>query len=79
MASKMKAAKAKGKLGILLPGLGAVATTTIAGVFAVNKGLGQPIGSLTQMGRMRMGKRTSINKPLIKDVVPIQPLKNVVF
>lgn len=75
----MKATKAKGKLGILLPGMGAVATTTIAGVYAVNKGLGQPIGSLTQMGRMRMGKRTKVNKPLIKDVVPIQPLKNVVF
>ncbi len=70
---------AKGKLGILLPGMGAVATTTIAGVHAVNKGLSDPIGSLSQMGRMRIGRRTENNKPFIKDVVSLQNLKNVVF
>ena len=76
---KLKVEKPTGKLGILLPGMGAVATTFIAGVYAVNKNISKPIGSLTQMGRMRLGKRTEINKPLIKDVVPIQNLKNVVF
>lgn len=75
----MKVEKPKGKLGILLPGLGAVATTTIAGVVAVNKGLSEPVGSLTQIGRMRVGKRTQKNNPLIKEVVPIHPLKDVVF
>lgn len=78
-ASNIKVEKPKGKLGILLPGLGAVATTTIAGVVAVNKGLSEPVGSLTQIGRMRVGKRTQKNNPLIKEVVPIHPLKDVVF
>ncbi len=77
--AKQKVQAAKGKLGILLPGMGAVATTTIAGVYAINKGLSKPIGSLTQMGRLRIGKRTKVNKPFIKDVVPIQKLKDVVF
>jgi myo-inositol-1-phosphate synthase len=75
----MSVSKPKGKLGILLPGLGAVATTTIAGVVAVNKGLSQPIGSLTQMGRIRVGKRTKMERPMINELVPIQPLKDVVF
>ena len=79
MSKKGLASKASGKLGILLPGMGAVATTFIAGVYAVNKGISSPIGSLTQMGRLRIGKRTENNKPLIKDVVPIQNLKKVVF
>lgn len=79
MLKKTKIEKPKGKLGILLPGLGAVATTTIAGVIAVNKGLSLPIGSLTQMGRMRIGKRTENKQPLIKDVIPLQSIKNVVF
>lgn len=79
MANKMKVEKAKGKLGILLPGLGAVATTTIAGVVAVNKGLSQPVGSLTQMGRIRVGKRTKKERPFIHQLVPIHPLKDVVF
>lgn len=79
MAKKMKVEKPKGKLGILMPGMGAVATTTIAGVFAVNKGISLPIGSLTQMGRMRIGKRTENKQPFIKDVIGLQSLKNVVF
>ena len=74
------AAPAKGKLGILMPGMGAVATTFMAGVLAVNKNLAEPIGSLTQMGRMRIGKRTTKNnKPFMKDVVPIQDLKKIAF
>ena len=77
--SKVKVEKAKGKLGILLPGMGAVATTFIAGVYAVNKGISHPIGSLTQMGRIRVGKRTVKNEPYIKELVDIHPLKNIVF
>jgi len=74
------ATKPTGKLGILTPGMGAVATTFIAGVMAVNKGLSNPVGSLTQMGRMRIGKRNKKNnQPLISDVVPLQDLKKVVF
>ena len=79
MSAKNKILKPVGKLGILLPGLGAVATTTIAGVHAVNKKLGLPIGSLTQMGRIRLGKRTEKRNPFIHEVVPIHPLKNIVF
>ena len=70
---------ADGKLGILLPGLGAVATTMIAGVIAVNKGLSQPIGALTQMGSIRLGKRTEDRYPLIKDFVPLANLTNIAF
>ena len=57
-------ASADGKLGILLPGMGAVATTLIAGVYAVNKGISKPIGSTSQMGTIRIGKRTENNTPL---------------
>ncbi|MFC6998619.1 inositol-3-phosphate synthase [Rufibacter roseus] len=70
---------ANGKLGILIPGLGAVATTFIAGVEAVKKELAQPIGSLTQMGRIRLGKRTENRHPLIKDFVPLAALEDIVF
>lgn len=70
---------ADGKLGILLPGLGAVATTLIAGVYAVNKGISKPIGSTTQMGTIRLGKRTEKRNPLIKDFIPLADIKNVVF
>jgi len=66
-------------LGILLVGLGAVSTTTIAGVLAVRKGLANPIGSLTQMGTLRLGKRTEGRSPHIKDTVPLVDLDNVVF
>ncbi|HKY23158.1 MAG TPA: inositol-3-phosphate synthase [Vicinamibacterales bacterium] len=72
-------APAKGKLGILLVGLGAVSTTTIAGVLAIRKGLASPIGSLTQMGTIRLGKRTEGRSPKIKEVVPLADLDNVVF
>jgi myo-inositol-1-phosphate synthase len=70
---------AEGKLGILLPGMGAVATTMIAGVIAVQKGLAQPIGALTQMGSIRLGKRTENRYPLIKDFVPLAELNNIAF
>lgn len=70
---------AEGKLGILIPGLGAVATTLIAGVEAVRKGLAKPIGSLTQMGNIRLGKRTEDRCPKIKDFVPLADLNDVVF
>ncbi len=70
---------AKGKLGILIPGLGAVATTLIAGVEAVKKGLSQPIGSLTQMGHIRLGKRTEDRYPKIKEFVPLADLNDIVF
>lgn len=71
--------KAEGKLGILIPGLGAVATTLIAGVEAVKQGFSQPIGSLTQMGNIRLGKRTENRYPLIKDFVPLADLNDIVF
>jgi myo-inositol-1-phosphate synthase len=70
---------AEGKLGILLPGLGAVATTLIAGVEAVKKGISQPIGSLTQMGTIRLGKRTENRRPKIKDFVPLANLNDIVW
>src|ERR1700760_1791678 len=70
---------AKGKLGILIPGLGAVATTLIAGVEAVKKGISQPFGSLTQMGHIRLGKRTEDRYPKIKDFVPLAGLDDIEF
>ncbi|MGB9773088.1 MAG: inositol-3-phosphate synthase [Bacteroidota bacterium] len=68
-----------GKVGVLLPGLGAVATTFIAGVIAVRKGIAQPFGSLTQMGTIRLGKRTEHRFPKIKDFVPLAELSQLVF
>src|SRR5215213_2016047 len=68
-----------GKLGLLIPGLGAVATTLIAGVEAVKKGLAQPVGSLTQMGNIRLGKRTENRYPKIKDFVPLADVNELVF
>ena len=63
----------------MLVGLGAVSTTTIAGVIAIRRGLAKPIGSLTQMGTIRLGKRTEANSPRIKDFVPLAPLDDIVF
>ena len=70
---------ASGRLGVLLAGLGAVTTTFMAGVFAIRKGLAAPIGSLTQMGTVRLGKRTDGRSPLIKDFVPLASLDDLVF
>src|SRR3954471_19799465 len=72
-------APAEGKLGILLVGLGAVSTTLVAGVEAIKRGLAQPVGSLTQMGTIRLGKRTDNNVPKIKDFVPLATLDDIVF
>jgi myo-inositol-1-phosphate synthase len=70
---------ARGKLGILLPGMGAVATTFIAGVQSIRRGLGKPIGSLTQLGHIRIGKRTDDNSPSIRDYVSLATLDDIVF
>jgi myo-inositol-1-phosphate synthase len=70
---------ATGKLGILLPGMGAVATTFMAGVEAIRRGISKPIGSLTQMGTIRLGKRTDNRSPLINEFVPLARLEDVVF
>ncbi len=72
-------APANGKLGILLVGLGAVSTTFVAGVEAIRKGTSNPIGSLTQMGTIRLGKRTENRCPKIKDFVPLAGLDDIVF
>jgi len=70
---------AKGKLGIMIPGMGAVATTFVAGVEAIRKGLAKPIGSLTQMGTIRLGKRTDGRSPAIKEFMPLAGLNDLVF
>src|SRR6201990_2251449 len=72
-------APATGKLGIMIPGMGAVATTFVAGVEAVRKGISAPIGSLTQMGTIRLGKRTEGRSPRIKEFVPLAGLDDLVF
>ena len=79
MKTSQKIAEARGKLGVLLVGMGAVSTTTIAGVLAVRRGLAKPIGALTQMGTVRLGKRTDGRSPRIKDFVPLATLDDVVF
>jgi myo-inositol-1-phosphate synthase len=71
--------KAEGRLAILTPGMGAVTTTLIAGVLATRRGKAKPIGSLTQMGKIRLGKRSENRSKLIKDLVPLSKLENVVF
>src|SRR6516164_4685575 len=72
-------APAKGKLGVMIPGMGAVATTFVAGVEAIRKGISAPIGSLTQMGTIRLGKRTEGRSPKINDFVPLSQLNDLVF
>jgi myo-inositol-1-phosphate synthase len=79
MPTPIDIAPARGKLGVLLVGLGAVSTTTIAGVLAIRKGFAKPIGSLTQMGTVRLGKRTEHRSPKISDVVPLSSLDDLVF
>ncbi len=76
---KVEIAPAKGKLGILTPGMGAVSTTFMAGVIAIRNKLAKPIGSLTQMGTIRLGKRTENRVPMINDFVPLAQLKDIVF
>ena len=72
-------APAEGKLGVLTPGMGAVTTTFIAGVEAIKKELALPIGSLTQMGHVRLGKRTDGRNPFVKDFVPLASIHDLVF
>jgi myo-inositol-1-phosphate synthase len=76
---KKEIAPAKGRLGVLLPGMGAVSTTLVAGVHLVTKGLSKPFGSITQMQRMRLGKRTSPRYLPVKEVVPLAGLQDLVF
>ena len=76
---KREIASPEGRLGVLLPGMGAVATTFIAGVEAVRQGLARPIGSLTQMNTIRLGKRTEDRTPLVKDFIPLAGLDQLVF
>ncbi len=68
-----------GRLGVLIPGLGAVATTFIAGVESIRRGLTKPVGSLTQMATIRLGKRTENRSPLIKELVPLAGLDDLAF
>ena len=79
MSNLEKIDQPEGKLGVLIPGMGAVATTLIAGVEAMKAGLGEPFGSLTQMGTIRLGKRTENRSPLIKDFVPLAGMDDLVF
>ncbi len=79
MREKIDIKRPEGKLGVLIPGLGAVATTFMAGVLLARKGLGKPFGSLTQMGTIRLGKRTEKRIPRIKDFVELAELDDLVF
>lgn len=77
--NRMDIKPAEGKLGILLVGLGAVSTTFVAGVEAIKRDISKPIGSLSQMGTIRLGKRTERRVPLIKEFVPLADLEDIVF
>ena len=79
MRRPMSIAPPKGKLGVLTPGMGAVSTTVMAGVELVRRGESVPVGSLTQMGTIRLGKRTESRVPKIKDFVKLAELKDIVF
>ena len=79
MAEKLDIKPATGKLGILTPGMGAVSSTFMAGVIAIRKGLRQPIGSFTQMGHIRLGKRTDDRQPLVRNFLPLAELDDLVF
>ena len=79
MRRPVSVAPPKGKLGILTPGMGAVSTTFMAGVELVRRGQSVPVGSLTQMGTIRLGKRTESRAPTIKDFVPLAKLDDLVF
>ncbi len=74
-----KIAPAEGRVAVLLPGLGAVSTTLIAGVHLIRKGLAKPFGSVTQMQKLRLGKRSAPRHTLVKDLVPLSKLDDLVF
>ena len=73
----VRIAPAEGKLGVLIPGMGAVTTTFIAGLEAIKRGMGKPIGSLTQLGTVRLGKRTEGRSPAIRDFVPLANVEDL--
>jgi myo-inositol-1-phosphate synthase len=75
----VRIAPAQGKLGVLIPGIGAVSTTFMAGVEAIKRGLAQPVGSLTQLATIRLGKRTESRTPYIRDFVPLSTLDDLVY
>ncbi|WP_437286003.1 inositol-3-phosphate synthase [Sorangium sp. So ce406] len=79
MKQPQKLAKPQGKLAVLLPGLGAVSTTTIAGVMLARRGVAAPVGALSQLGTIRLGKRTENRSPRIKDFVPLTSLDDLEF
>ena len=79
MSSKINIKEPNGKLGILTPGMGAVSTTFMAGVIAANKGIGKPIGSISQMGKIRLGKRTDDRNPKVNEFAPLASMKDMVF
>ena len=79
MEKPAKIAPPKGRLGVLMPGMGAVSTTFMAGVELVRRGKAKPIGSLTQLGTIRLGKRTDGRSPLIKEFVALERLSNLAF
>jgi len=79
MSASLNIRKPSGKLGVMTVGMGAVATTFIAGVMSIRKGLAKPIGSLTQMGTIRLGKRTEKKNPMIKDFIELAGLDDLVF
>ena len=76
---RVKIAPSEGRVGVLIPGMGAVTTTFIAGVEAIKRGLAQPIGSLTQLATIRLGKRTEGRSPKIREFVPLAGLNDLVF
>ena len=79
MKQPLDISKPEGKLGVLLPGLGAVGTTFVAGCMLTRKGLGKPFGSLTQLGTIRLGKRTEKRSPFLRDFIPLASLDQLVF
>src|SRR5581483_8868067 len=79
MPDRISIAPARGRLGVLIPGMGSVASTFIAGVALARRGLAQPIGSLTQLQKIRLGKRTNPREVAIKELVPLAELGDMVF
>ena len=79
MSEQARIQAGEGRLGVLLPGFGAVATTLVAGVEAVRRGLANPLGSLSQMNAIRLGKRTEGRNPLIREFLPLAGLDDLVF
>ncbi len=77
--NNLKINEPKGKLGVLMPGMGAVSTTFIAGVLAIRKGIAKPFGSLTQMQHIRLGRRDENRNPLIKELIPLAELDDLYF